>query len=126
MFHWKKKAELRHHPRWKIDRFLGVYDKDKSTFLGRVQDLSSSGMCVASTETVPIDNHIRLALEILLDDGNSETFMLRCRSLWARQYGGGLYLLGFEFSGLVPAVSARIAQILQEQAEIDGQAGAQR
>lgn len=124
MFHWKKKAEMRNYPRWKIDRFLGVYDKDKDAFLGRVQDLSISGMCVASTETVPVDNHIRLTLEILLDDGSSETFALRCRSLWARPYGSGLHLLGFEFSGPSPAASARIAQIIQEQSEIDKQAGA--
>lgn len=120
MFRWKKKPqELRVHPRWKIDRFLGVYDKDKATFLGRVQDLSLSGMCVASSETLPVGNHVRLALEILQDDGGVETFALRCRTLWAKPYGdSGLYLIGFEFSGPSPAATARIEQIIREQSRI--------
>lgn len=123
MFGWRKKAppELRANPRWKIDRFLGVYDKDKSTFLGRVQDLSAGGMCVVSTSTVPVDNHVKLALEILQDDGEAETFILRCRSMWVKPYGNaGLYLIGFEFSGPSPAATARIQQIIREQAKRNG------
>lgn len=120
MFGPKKKRETRIYPRWKIDRFIAVYDKDKDTFLGRVQDLSVSGMCVASSEMLPLDNHVRLALEILLDDGETETFVLRCRIQWVRPYDdGGLFLIGFEFSGISPAATARIEQLLRAERKIN-------
>ena len=116
MFKWlRKSTEARGQPRWKIDRFLGVYDRDASVFLGRVQDLSINGMCVASTEQPPAGQHVRLMLEILKDDGAQETFMLRCRTLWTRPWGGGLHLIGFEFSGPSPNAVARIQEILLEQ-----------
>lgn len=113
----RKPADNRFAPRWKIDRFLGVYDKDKQTFLGRVQNLSVTGMCIASTEVLPVDHHIRLALEVLLDDGSTETFVLRCRAMWAKPYGNtGVNLIGLEFSGLAPMAAARIEQLVREQA----------
>jgi hypothetical protein len=121
MFKWLRKSrEARVHLRWKIDRFLGVYDRDASVFLGRVQDLSINGMCVASTEMPPVGQHVRLMLEILQDDGVAETFMLRCLTKWTRPWGkSGLQLIGFEFSGPSPAAVARIQELLREQAEKD-------
>jgi hypothetical protein len=121
MFKWLRKSrDSRAQPRWKIDRFLGVYDRDASIFLGRVQDLSLSGMCVASTELPPVGQHVRLMLEILRDSGTPETFMLRCRTLWTRPWGNsGLQLIGFEFSGPSPAAVSRIQDLLREQAEKD-------
>jgi len=121
MFKWfRKSSDSRAQPRWKIDRFLGVYDRDASVFLGRVQDLSLNGMCVASTEKPPAGQHVRLMLEILQDDGAPETFMLRCRTLWTRPWGsGGLHLIGFEFSGPSPAAVTRIQDLLREQSGKD-------
>jgi hypothetical protein len=121
MFKWLRKSrESRAHPRWKIDRFLGVYDRDAAVFLGRVQDLSLNGMCVASTEMPPVGQHVRLMLEILQDNGAAETFMLRCRTMWIRPWGNsGLHLIGFEFSGPSPAAVARIQELLNEQTEKD-------
>lgn len=121
MFGWwkKKQADVRIGPRWKIDRFIGVYDRDQTTFLGRVQDLSQSGMCVAGSETPPLDRHVKLLLEILLDDGSTETHPLRCRVLWTRPWGDDdLHLTGFEFSGIQPGVATRIEHILREQNRI--------
>lgn len=121
MFSWlkKKKKEARIHPRWQIDRFIGVYDREQTTFLGRVQDLSLSGMCVAGSETPPVDRHVKLSLEILLDDGRTEIHPLRCRAQWVRPWGdSGFFLTGFEFSGIQPGVLNRIEQILREQNKI--------
>ncbi len=116
MFGLKKKREDRMHPRWRIDRFLAVYDQDKSVFLGRVMDLSVSGMAVVSSETIPLGNHVRLAIESLQGDGSVKTFHLRCRSLWVRPEGEeGLYRMGLEFSGISPVTIQEIELILREQ-----------
>lgn len=117
MFGLKKTRDGRMHPRWRIDRFLAVYDRDKSTFLGRVMDLSVSGMSVLSSETLLLDNHVKLALEVLRDDGGVSTFHLRCRCLWSRPDEGddGLYRMGFEFSGTSPAAIREIERIIHEQ-----------
>lgn len=116
MFGLKKQHEGRANPRWRIDRFLAVYDHDKSTFLGRVLDLSVGGMCVLSSETLPIGNHVRFAIEILQEDGGIKTFHLRCRVLWTNPDGDdGLYRIGLEFSGVSPKVIEVIDRIIREQ-----------
>lgn len=112
----KKTKEQRAEPRWKIDQFLAIYDEDQATFLGRVDDLSENGLCVLSTETIPVGNHIKLAVEILQDDGGVKTFFLRCRSLWARAEGDGRhYKIGFQFSGISPADAGRIRGLIDHQ-----------
>ena len=116
MFGLKKKRDSRIHPRWVIDRFLAVYDHDKTVFLGRVEDLSAGGMCILSSEVPPSDRHLRLSLEMLGSDGAAETVLLRCRLLWVRpEANGELFHIGFEFSGNSPAASAAIAQLLLDQ-----------
>lgn len=116
MFGLKRQRDERMHPRWRIDRFLAVYDQDKSTFLGRVMDLSVNGMSVVSSETLPIGDHVRLAIESLQRDGTVRTFHLRCRSLWVRpEDDDGLYRTGLEFSGISPAAIKEIELILREQ-----------
>lgn len=112
----KKTKEQRIQPRWKIDQFLAIYDEDQATFLGRVEDLSENGMCVLSTETVPVGNHVKLAVEIIQDDGNVKTFFLRCRSLWTRaESDNEYYKIGFQFSGISQAEAARIRQLIAKQ-----------
>ncbi len=116
MFGLNRQREGRGNPRCRIDRFLAVYDHDKSTFLGRVLDLSISGMCVLSSETLPIGNHVRFAIEILQEGGAVKTFHLRCRVLWTRPDGeGGLYRIGLEYSGISPTIIEEIERIIREQ-----------
>jgi hypothetical protein len=75
-------------------------------------------MCVATTEALPVDHHVRLALEVMLDDGSTETFVLRCRTLWLKPCGNtGVNLLGVEFSGLAPVAAARIEELVREQSK---------
>lgn len=108
--------EQRIEPRWKIDQFLAIYDEDQATFLGRVEDLSENGMSVLSTETVPVGNHLKLAVEVIQDDGSVKTFFVRCRSLWIRAESGDKYhRIGFQFSGISQADAARIRKLIEYQ-----------
>lgn len=112
----KKTKEQRIEPRWKIDQFLAIYDEDQATFLGRVEDLSENGMCVLSTETIPVGNHVKLAVEIIQDDGGVKTFFLRCRSLWAQAEGDGRHhKIGFQFSGISQTEAGRIRRLIEHQ-----------
>jgi len=112
----KKVKEQRVQPRWKIDQFLAIYDEDQATFLGRVEDLSENGMCVLSTESVPVGNHVKLAVEVIQDDGSVKTFFLRCRSLWARaEDGDNYYKIGFQFSGISPMDASKIRRLIDYQ-----------
>lgn len=112
----KKMKEQRVEPRWKIDQFLAIYDEDQATFLGRVEDLSENGMSVLSTETVPVGNHLKLAVEVIQDDGSVRTFFVRCRSLWTRAESGDKYhRIGFQFSGISQADAARIRKLIDYQ-----------
>jgi c-di-GMP-binding flagellar brake protein YcgR len=119
----KKSKEQRIQPRWKIDQFLAIYDEDQATFLGRVEDLSENGMCVLSTETVPVGNHVKLAVEIIQDDSSVKTFFLRCRSLWTRaESDSKYYKIGFQFSGISQVEGARIRQLIERQRHLAGDA----
>lgn len=116
MFRRKQQNEQRLHPRWKIDQFLAIYDEDQATFLGRVEDLSESGMCVLSTETVPVGNHVTLAVEVIQDDGSVKTFFLRCRSLWTRaESDSEYYRIGFQFSGISPLAASKVRRLIELQ-----------
>lgn len=116
MFGLKKHHDGRINPRWRMDRFLGVYDEDKSVFLGRVEDLSLSGMCVISDETLPVGHHVRLALEALQDDGSIRTHFVRCRCVWARPDSEeGLVRIGLEFAGVSHTVIGEIDRIIRAQ-----------
>lgn len=116
MFGRKKPREQRNHVRWKIDRFLAIYDEEKATFLGRVEDLSECGMCVLSMETVPVGNHVKLAVEIIQDDGGVKTFFLCCRSLWTRvESDSGYCKIGFQFSGISPFEASKVRRIIDQQ-----------
>ena len=112
----KKKNEQRIQPRWKIDQFLAIYDEDQATFLGRVEDLSENGMCVLSTVTVPIGNHVKLAVEVIQDDGGVKTFFLRCRSLWTRtESDSEYYRIGFQFSGISQLDASKVRRLIEHQ-----------
>lgn len=112
----KKKNEQRIQPRWKIDQFLAIYDEDQATFLGRVEDLSENGMCVLSTVTVPIGNHVKLAVEVIQDDGGVKTFFLRCRSLWTRtESDSEYYRIGFQFSGISQLDASKVRRLIEYQ-----------
>jgi c-di-GMP-binding flagellar brake protein YcgR len=116
MFGRKQENEQRVQPRWKIDQFLAIYDEDQATFLGRVEDLSESGMCVLSTETVPVGNHVILAVEVIQDDGNVKTFFLRCRSLWTRaESDSDYYKIGFQFSDVSNLAASKIRRLIELQ-----------
>ena len=111
-----RKRDKRGAPRWTIDRFLAVYDHDKTVFLGRVEDLSVGGMCVVSNEVPPSERHLRLALEVLREDGGTDTSHLRCRVLWIRpEKNTELYRIGFAFSGNSPAVETAIERLINAQ-----------
>ncbi|MBK8162799.1 MAG: PilZ domain-containing protein [Gammaproteobacteria bacterium] len=112
----KKKNEQRIQPRWKIDQFLAIYDEDQATFLGRVEDLSESGMCVLSTVTIPVGNHVKLAVEVIQDDGSVKTFFLRCRSLWTRaETDSEYYRIGFQFSGIAQVDASKVRRLIEHQ-----------
>lgn len=116
MFGRKQAKEQRARTRWKIDRFLAIYDEDLATFLGRVEDLSESGMCVLSTETVPVGNEVRLAVEVIQEDGGVKTFFLRCRSLWTRAGSDNMYYkIGFRFVGLAPLETSKVRRLIEQQ-----------
>ncbi len=116
MFGLTRKRDKRGSPRWMIDRFLAVYDQDKTVFLGRVEDLSVGGMCVLSNEAPPSERHLRLALEVLREDGGSDTLHLRCRVLWIKpEKNSELFRIGFAFSGNSPAVAEAIEKLIHAQ-----------
>lgn len=116
MFGHKQEKEQRSHMRWKIDQFLAIYDEDQATFLGRVEDLSENGMCVLSTETVPVGNHVTLAVEVIQDDGSVKTFFVRCHSLWTRAESDcEYYRIGFRFSGISPLAASKIRRLIELQ-----------
>jgi c-di-GMP-binding flagellar brake protein YcgR len=116
MFGRKQENEQRIDPRWKIDQFLAIYDEDQAIFLGRVEDLSESGMCVLSTETVPVGNHVMLAVEVIQDDGNVKTFFLQCRSLWTRaESDSEYYKIGFQFTDVSPLAASKIRRLIELQ-----------
>lgn len=116
MFGQKKPSNLRGYSRWKIDQFLGLYDERKSTFLGRIDDLSIDGMRVISEASLPVGHIVKLAVEMLGKDGECETFYLRSRCVWVGEDAGdGVRCMGFQFSGISPAVIKKIQRIIDDQ-----------
>lgn len=116
MFSLLKRRNHRVFARWQIDQFLGLYDEDKTTFLGRVEDLSIDGMRVTTEATLPVGQIVKIAVEMVGDNGEYETFFLRSRCVWVDEDAGdGIHRMGLQFSGVSPAVIRKIQQIIDRQ-----------
>jgi len=121
LFRRFRKKNLRNNSRQAIEQFLTVYDEDKFVLLGRVDDLSMGGMCVLSEMSIPINNKVKLAIEIPQEDNKTQTIYQLCESVW--QYTdveNEFNKIGFRFIGISPANMKIINEIITKQPTLAG------
>jgi len=121
LFRRQPKKDHRNNQRYSVDQFLTVYDEEKIVLLGRVDDLSLGGMCVLSELSIPLGNRAKLAIEIPLEDGGTETLMQQCESVWIHgDEANELYKIGFRFIGISPYNMKTIHHIITHQPGLSG------
>ena len=103
----------RNFQRRDVHQFLTVYDEDKFVMLGRVIDISTGGMCVVSELSIPLGNIVKLIIEVLDKNGDTETFWVRVQSVWQKpEKRYDLNKIGFKFIGLSPSQYKKIQEII--------------
>jgi len=113
LFKRSGKKEQRNYPRRDVEQFLSVYDEDKFVLLGRIADLSIGGMCVISDISIQLGNVVKLVIEIPRNDGEADTLMVRCESVWQHaDEENEFYKIGFRFIGLSPVNLTKIQHIV--------------
>lgn len=121
LFRRRRKKDLRNNPRYAVDQFLTVYDEEKIVLLGRVDDLSMGGMCVLSELSIPLGNKAKLAIEVPLEDGRTETIMQQCESVWIHgDETSELHKIGFRFIGISANNMKKIHHIIKHQPALAG------
>jgi c-di-GMP-binding flagellar brake protein YcgR len=94
-------------------RFIAVIEETEQQLVGKVKDLSPTGMCVLSEDSIPVGNTIDVALEIVFDKGGTDVLHVSATSLWIRKMPkGGVFEIGFEFVRLPPRAIRTIKELL--------------
>jgi c-di-GMP-binding flagellar brake protein YcgR len=79
------------------------------------------GMCVLSELSIPLGNKVKLAIEIPLENGRTETIMQQCESVWIHgDESSDLYKIGFRFLGISPNNMKKIHHIITHQPALVG------
>lgn len=118
-FKRKRPAEERNQLRWDLDSFISVYDHEQDLLIGRIHDISTTGMCVLSDMTVPVNNFARLRIECLRDDNSTEDFSLPCRCIWVRPIrDSGFVKIGFQFIGASSESGRQIQHLIRLQKKL--------
>jgi len=99
-----------------IYRFIAVIEETEQTLVGKVKDLSPTGMCVVSENSIPVGNTIDVALEIIFEHGGTDVLHVSANSLWIRKTAkSDIYEIGFEFVRLPPR-AIRVIKVLLDAA----------
>jgi hypothetical protein len=105
--------ERRNHERYAVDNYLRVLDKDTSTLLGHVVDISTAGMKLLSDSPINNRREYRMVLDISMDGGPRQKVALTGRSTWSDEdINPGLYTTGFCFLSLSPEAKAQIEELI--------------
>jgi c-di-GMP-binding flagellar brake protein YcgR len=95
----KNKRESARH---KIMQFLSVTDDSGNEVIGNVLDISRSGMRVISElNSYPVGDNKNILIEILLDDGETQTYTITSQAIWIKMDAEpGYCQIGFRFLNL--------------------------
>lgn len=101
--------------RLRLRQFLPVHDLGTGAALGRLVDLSITGMMLIATHELPVGEIFEI--EIRTPEGHAvPSVRLPAESVWCRpsptnaQHFG----IGFRFAGLSPAVKTQLEKLMQE------------
>jgi c-di-GMP-binding flagellar brake protein YcgR len=98
-----------------IYRFIAVVEETQQHLVGKVSDLSTTGMCVVSENSIPVGNTIDVALEVIFEHGGTDVLHVSATSLWIRKTPkADTYEIGFEFIRLPPRAIRVIKELLRE------------
>ena len=92
----KNKREANRHP---IIQFLSVSDASGAEVIGKVLDISESGMRVLTElNTYPIGPQHNISLEVLLNGGETEEYAITAQAIWIKlDDDPGYCQIGFRF-----------------------------
>ncbi|MFH2039018.1 MAG: PilZ domain-containing protein [Chloroflexota bacterium] len=114
----KKQDERRSIPRIKISYYVPVIESEKLETLGILSDISTKGLLVNSQKNLPVDQQVKLRLD-LSDDGFEHPFInfnAQVINVRPDPYGPGYYNIGFEILDLSIANFRIIEKIMEKYA----------
>ena len=113
-----KHKERRSIPRIKISYYLPVVNAEKFETLGILSNISTKGLLVDSQKTLPVEQLVKLRLDLSEDDFTDPfiLFNARVKSVRPDEYGPGYYNIGFEMLDLSEANSRIIEKIMEKYA----------
>ena len=104
---------LRRYPRFTVDVQANVSTVDGRRLVARTRDLSRSGICLVTTETIVSGTMLGIELILLLGPSSaSEPLPLRARVVWCTAIADS-YQIGAMFDGLSTKESAFLDMFLR-------------
>jgi c-di-GMP-binding flagellar brake protein YcgR len=108
--------ERRQYERYSTDFYLCVYEKDKTSPLGQVVDISLGGLQLVSSEPIPTNKHFDLWMDVSMESGRREQVVFTAKSVWGREDDDNddSYNTGFQFLNLTPEALRSMQSIIDE------------
>lgn len=108
--------ERRQYERYSTDFYLCVYEKDKTSPLGQVVDISLGGLQLVSSEPIPTNKHFDLWMDVSMESGRREQVVFTAKSVWGREDDDNddSYNTGFQFLNLTPEALQSMQSIIDE------------
>lgn len=96
--------ERRTTPRRKFDYYLSVLDDDTQKILGHMVEVSSIGLQLETTASLPIDRDYYLRVELTPELAHKPFIIFIARTKWCKidEIEPNLYHIGLELSEIMP------------------------
>ena len=118
--------ERRQYERYSTDFYLCVYEKDKTSPLGQVVDISLGGLQLVSSEPIPTNTLFKLWMDVSMESGSRKQIVFTAKSVWGIGFtaksvlgredddNDDSYNTGFQFLNLTPEVLQSMQSIIDE------------
>lgn len=109
--------DQRQAPRKRLQNFLQIYDAETQELLGRLVDISATGLMLISSEPVPVGRQLRLRVHLPQKVGGRQDIELEAISMWSRSTSHTEHHgTGFHFTKMDRDDQTLLEQILNETA----------
>lgn len=100
--------------RLRLQQFLTVHDAGNQNMLGRLVDLSLTGMMLITSQALPVDQEFLLEIRPPADH-EATGLTLKAVSVWCRNNPNNLshYGVGFRFSNITADTATLLEKLMQ-------------
>lgn len=113
MLNVKKVIERRDADRWNLIKYLSIYDEKTDNEIGRIVDISETGIKIISKYPIPIDNIDHIYFDAPMEEDILVTLSVEVEMMWSGlDVNPDLYAAGCCFRNLNPTALLIIRHLI--------------